>query len=339
MNIVVLTTLCFILTAIGTGLLIIILKRSNVLDIPNQRSSHVSSMPRGGGIAVLSALICFWIVDRHLSQQWVAGELFILITAALLGIVCFVDDLRGLSPYLKLLFQIIAVAAGLIILHDRGAIFQAWLPIWIDLTLTGLMWLWFINLFNFMDGIDGITAVQMISIGLGLSFLSVFGLLNSWVFIPSMLIVACALGFLIWNWAPAKVFMGDVGSVPLGYLIGWLLISVVVPRNSFGIELMTIVLLPAYYYADSTITIIRRFLCKKNIFQAHREHFYQFAVDRGLSHGQVCGAIILANSILFGAVLLCIEFNIAVSITIGLTVVTLLLFWMRGVFSKRSLTK
>ena len=133
--------------------------------------------------------------------------------------------------------------------------------------------------------------------------------------------------------------MGDVGSVPLGYLIGWLLISIVIPSNSFGIELLTIVLLPAYYYADATITIIRRFLCKKNIFQAHREHFYQFAVDRGLSHGQVCGAIILANSILFGAVLLCIEFNIAVSITIGLTVVTLLLFWMRGVFSKKPLTK
>ena len=179
MNIIVLTTLCFILTAIGTGLLIVILKRGNVLDIPNQRSSHVSSIPRGGGIAVLSTLICFWIVDRYLSQQWVAGELFILITAALLSIVCFVDDLRGLSPYLKLLFQIIAVAAGLIIVNDRGAIFQAWLPIWIDLTLTGLMWLWFINLFNFMDGIDGITAVQMISIGLGLSILSVIGLLNS----------------------------------------------------------------------------------------------------------------------------------------------------------------
>ena len=150
MNIVVLVTLCFIFTAIGTGLLIIILKKNNVLDIPNQRSSHVSSIPRGGGIAVLSALICFWIVDRYLSQQWVAGELFILITAALLGIVCFVDDLRGLSPYLKLLFQIIAVAAGLIIVNDRGAIFQAWLPIWIDLTLTGLMWLWFVNLFNFI---------------------------------------------------------------------------------------------------------------------------------------------------------------------------------------------
>ena len=102
---------------------------------------------------------------------------------------------------------------------------------------------------------------------------------------------------------------------------------------------MTIVLLPAYYYADATVTIIRRLLCKKNIFQAHREHFYQFAVDRGLSHGQVCRAIILANLILFGAVLLCIEFNVAVSITIGLTVVTLLLFWMRGVFSKKSLTK
>ena len=80
------------------------------MDIPNERSSHVSSIPRGGGIAVLSALICFWLVDRYLSQQWIAGELFILIIAALLGIVCFVDDLRGLSPYLKLLFQIIAVA-------------------------------------------------------------------------------------------------------------------------------------------------------------------------------------------------------------------------------------
>ena len=339
MNIVVLTTLCFILTAIGTGLLIIILKRNKVLDIPNQRSSHVSSLPRGGGIAVLSALICFWIAERHVSQEWVAGEVFILITAGLLGVVCFVDDLRGLSPYLKLLFQIIAVAAGLIILRDRGAIFQAWLPIWIDLTLTGLMWLWFINLFNFMDGIDGITAVQMISIGLGLSLLSVFGLLNSWVFTPSMLIVASALGFLIWNWNPAKIFLGDVGSVPLGYLIGWLLISVIGPSNSFGIELMTIVLLPSYYYFDATLTIVRRCLCRKNILKAHREHFYQFAVDRGLSHGQVCGAIVFVNLLLFGAVLLSIGSNPLVPISIALIVVVLLLLWMRGIFSKQSLTK
>ena len=154
-----------------------------------------------------------------------------------------------------------------------------------------------------------------------------------------MLIVASALGFLIWNWNPAKIFLGDVGSVPLGYLIGWLLISVIGPSNSFGIELMTIVLLPSYYYFDATLTIVRRCLCRKNIFKAHREHFYQFAVDRGLSHGQVCGAIVFVNLLLFGAVLLSIGSNPLVPISIALIVVVLLLLWMRGIFSKQSLTK
>ena len=122
-----------------------------------------------------------------------------------------------------------------------------WLPTWVDLKFTGLIWLWFINLFNFMDGIDGITAIQMISLGFGLSLLSVFGFVNQSVYSPSIFIVASAFGFLIWNWAPAKIFMGDVGSIPLGYLVGWLLISAVVPSSGFGIEATALVLLRAYY--------------------------------------------------------------------------------------------
>ena len=339
MYITVLAFLCFVATAIGTGLLVIILKRKGILDIPNQRSSHLSSIPRGGGIAVVLVITFFWIVDRHISEQWVAGELFVLMSATLLGTFCFVDDLRGLSPYLKLFFQIISVIPGIIILHDTGGIFRMWLPTWVDLMFTGLIWLWFINLFNFMDGIDGITAIQMISLGFGLSLLSVFGFVNQSVYSPSIFIVASAFGFLIWNWAPAKVFMGDVGSIPLGYLVGWLLISAVVPSSGFGIEATAIVLLPAYYISDSTITILRRFLSKKNIFQAHREHFYQFAVDNGVSHSKICGAVFVVNFILLGAVLMSTKLNAIFSILIGFTVVTFLLLWMRGVFSKHPLMK
>ena len=115
---------------------------------------------------------------------------------------------------------------GFWIISETGGIFRNWLDIELDILLTGLLWLWFINLFNFMDGIDGLTGVEVFVLGLGLAVFSVTGIINEQVLGPSIVFMASALGFLVWNWAPAKVFLGDVGSIPLGYLIGWCLISI-----------------------------------------------------------------------------------------------------------------
>jgi UDP-N-acetylmuramyl pentapeptide phosphotransferase/UDP-N-acetylglucosamine-1-phosphate transferase len=187
---------------------------------------------------------------------------------------------------------------GFWIISETGGIFRNWLDIELDILLTGLLWLWFINLFNFMDGIDGLTGVEVFVLGLGLAIFSVTGIINEQVLGPSIVFMASALGFLVWNWAPAKVFLGDVGSIPLGYLIGWCLISITPETISHHSVLVIILILPGYHLADASITLGGRILKRKNIFEAHRDHFYQKAVQNGAYHSTVCLAVLVVNILL-----------------------------------------
>ena len=146
----------------------------------------------------------------------------------------------------------------------------------------GLGWVWFINLFNFMDGIDGISGVECLGIGLGVAVIAALDGVPSGHGSLGICLAAAAAGFLIWNWHPAKVFMGDVGSVPLGFLIGWLLLDMAAAG-----AWAPAVILPAYYLADATITLLRRLLRGAAPWQAHRDHFYQQATQAGRSHARV----------------------------------------------------
>ncbi len=173
--------------------------------------------------------------------------------------------------------------------------FQGWLPPWLDLLAAGFTWLWFINLFNFMDGIDGIAGTESVSIGVGIAFLAVLHLAANGlgVGLLGITIAASALGFLWWNWQPARLFMGDVGSVPLGYLLGWLLLTLA----AAGLWAPALIL-PLYYLADASWTLTRRLLRGAKVWQAHREHFYQRAVQTGRSHASVVRRVFLADIVL-----------------------------------------
>jgi len=265
-----------------------VLRRRAVLDRPNERSSHVAPTPRGGGIAVIGASVAAWLVfavARIVPPSTVA----VALAAVGLAIVSWLDDLRDLSPAVRLLAQFAVVVVGILAL-PHGAIFQGWLPPALDAIAAALLWVWFVNLFNFMDGIDGIDASEAISIGLGLALIagSDFALAA-----PAATIVGAALGFLVWNWAPARIFMGDVGSVPLGYLLGFLLYELAL-RGQW----VPALILPAYFLVDATLTLLRRLARGERIWQAHREHFYQRAVQRGLSHAAVVLRVTAANIVL-----------------------------------------
>jgi UDP-N-acetylmuramyl pentapeptide phosphotransferase/UDP-N-acetylglucosamine-1-phosphate transferase len=267
--------------------------RFRVFDLPNQRSSHATPTPRGGGLAIVPLLLLAWAGASLLSGPQVGDIWMLLAGAVVLAAISVADDLKGLPMALRLLVQFGAVSLGLLALQDSGPVFQGWLPPVLDRLLAALAWLWFINLFNFMDGIDGLAGVEAISIGAGLGLAAwIAGLSGPMIALP-LLLGAAVGGFLPWNWAPAKIFLGEVGSVPLGYLLGWLLLL-------FAAEGLWVpaLVLPLYFLADASLTLVRRALRHPRPWEPHREHAYQRAVQGGWSHAQVVGRVVLCNLVL-----------------------------------------
>jgi UDP-N-acetylmuramyl pentapeptide phosphotransferase/UDP-N-acetylglucosamine-1-phosphate transferase len=267
---------------LGTGLVRAELARRALLDHPNDRSSHSVPTPRGAGLALLPVLLLAWLAASLLAPDAPPRVLWILGGALFLGLVGWRDDLKSLPASLRLLAQIAAVGIGIVALSGAGSISQGLLPPALDRLLAGLAWLWFVNLFNFMDGIDGIAGVETVALGLGVALVALAAGMGPALPLYGFAAAAVALGFLRWNWAPARIFLGDVGSVPLGYLLGWLLL-LLAARGQWAAALI----LPAYYLADATLTLLIRLAKGERVWHAHREHFYQHAVQAGLSHGAV----------------------------------------------------
>ncbi|MBL4721625.1 MAG: glycosyltransferase family 4 protein [Alphaproteobacteria bacterium] len=281
--------LAFVGAIATVGLLIPVLRRRAIMDMPNDRSSHTVPTPRGGGAAVTVTILLVWGWRAfHTNDVWV---LAILAAALGLALVTWIDDLRSLSPLTRLGAQIVAVGIGISALLDGNFFFQGLLPGWLDVLVAAIGWVWFVNLFNFMDGIDGISGVEAACVGGGAALVA---LLAPTMAPPApvfgLTIAAAALGFLIWNWHPAKVFLGDVGSVPIGFLLGWVLLGLA----AAGLWASALIL-PLYYLADATITLTRRVLRGEKPWHAHREHYYQRATQNGRSHAQVSAMILVAN--------------------------------------------
>jgi len=264
------------------------LRKRQILDLPNERSSHTRPTPRGGGLAVTPVILLGWLVLAALGLA-LSGQLIVMGGAFALLILSWRDDRASLPARLRLLVHVAAVAAGLWALPDHQFVFQGLLPFWADRLLAAILWVWFLNLYNFMDGIDGITGVETLCLSAGLMLLSPATQ-------QSAVLAGAAIGFLIWNWHPAKIFLGDSGSVPLGYLLAWLLLRLAAQ----GLWAAALIL-PAYYLADATITITKRALRGEKIWQAHRQHFYQRAVQGGASHARVALLVLLSNVALIEA--------------------------------------
>ncbi|MCH7485609.1 MAG: glycosyltransferase family 4 protein [Proteobacteria bacterium] len=267
------------------------LRRRSLLDHPNPRSSHAVPTPRGGGIAVLGVLIPVWAA-LGLGQGRM-DVVFVCAAAAALAGLSWFDDLAGLAPPWRLLGHGVAVGAALAFMTGPGPYFGGLLPPALDPLAAGLLWLWFVNLFNFMDGIDGIAGVETACLGAGAAVVALIAGLDLHPF--GLTAAAAALGFLWWNRPPARIFLGDVGSVPLGFLLGWLLLSLAASG-----QWAAALILPLYYLADATITLLLRVLRGETVWQAHHQHFYQRAVGRGLGHAAVTGAVLAAGAALVG---------------------------------------
>ncbi len=270
-----------------------LLRRRAVLDHPTPRSSHTVPTPRGGGLAVVAVVVPVWAAAGLDAGAPLPEVLALAGGAVALAVVSWFDDLAGLTPPWRLLAQAAAVAVVLAAMPAHGPFFGGLLPPGVDLLAAGLLWVWFINLFNFMDGIDGIAGAETAAIGVGVALVAAAGGLDGTLALYGLSAAAAALGFLWWNWQPARIFLGDVGSVPLGFLLGWLLLAL----SAHG-HWAPALILPLYYLADATVTLGRRALRGEPLWRAHRQHFYQLAVQRGLGHGAVVLRVVAADVVL-----------------------------------------
>lgn len=307
---------------LATGLVLRLLRRWSILDHPNIRSSHRQPTPRGGGLAVVPVVLVAWLAIALCDTSAVVGHYSVLVAAAVLAAVSWLDDMKGLPASLRLGVQCVAVTAVIVAVPQDGAFIAGWLPPAVDRALAALLWIWFINVFNFMDGIDGLAASEAICVGSGVAVVALIAGLSGSIAAQGLLVAAATLGFLPWNWHRAHVFLGDVGSVPLGFLLGWLLLQLVA-QGQPGPALI----LPLYFLTDASLTLTRRILRGEKAWEAHREHYYQRAVAGGLTHSTVTGCVLLANLLLLGlAVIAGAGHPLAGVAGAGLVVATLLMF-------------
>ena len=273
------------------------LKR-NVMDNPNHRSSHTTPTPRGGGIAIVIAITALVILATGLGIIPSSIGLATLVGGTLVAAIGFVDDHRPMRGSVRFLIHLVASGMVLWLLDANLTIY---LPewdwsiegAWVAVLIIALTWL--INLYNFMDGIDGIASIEFITVIMGAAFI---GAGQQSMLAPTLLLLtAPVLGFLTWNWAPAKIFMGDGCSGYLGLLLGTLAIWTSTPGTSAhtGLNAWCWLILLGAFIVDSGWTLMVRLLTGQNWHQPHRSHCYQILSRRLGSHSKVSAAVAILN--------------------------------------------
>lgn len=272
-----------------------------LLDIPNNRSLHTQPTPSGGGLAILFG----WLLA--LGMFWLFGSIDKqLLLALLLGIpialISIIDDIRRVSPLLRLLVHFSSVIGALYILDGvrpfaEIAVSFNYQFISYPVAVIGIVW--FINLYNFMDGIDGLASFEAVLISIVLFIFTGDPLL--WIFISSI------AGFLYWNWPRAKIFLGDVGSTQLGYV---LVILGVYYHNTFDFSILNWVMISSPFWFDATYTLLRRMRNGEKLSEPHRKHLYQRLVRAGFSHLQVNLFALIINVLILLLILLYREYPI-----------------------------
>jgi UDP-N-acetylmuramyl pentapeptide phosphotransferase/UDP-N-acetylglucosamine-1-phosphate transferase len=291
--------LVFVASALVSVVLIWLLHprlKRHALAHPNVRSSHKTPTPQGGGIAVIAATVGVVVACVLFGVPGLGGQALWLVLAAtvFIALVGAIDDIRPIAVMPRLILQVAGVAIVLAALPDELRIAPL-LPYWLERALLGLAMLWLINLTNFMDGIDWMTVAEVVPLTSGLVLFGLMGALPRDATIVALALCGAVIGFAPCNRPVARLFLGDVGSLPIGLLLGWLLV-VLAGTGHFAAAL----LLPLYYLADATITLLRRLANGEPILQAHRSHFYQRAMDGGFSIYQVVGRVFLLNIALIG---------------------------------------
>jgi UDP-N-acetylmuramyl pentapeptide phosphotransferase/UDP-N-acetylglucosamine-1-phosphate transferase len=290
---------CIILTALATKVAIKILSQHNIVDHPDNRRSHKRVTPRGGGISIyIVFILAFLYLDYFFYGFHHSLNIVPLLT--LLGVISFYDDIKGTHALLRLSVHLLVAGITLYIYLYPNTLFHGEIALWLDFALAVIGFAGFINIYNFLDGIDGITALQTIHLSITIIALTIIR--SDVIFHPTLIIMiafitlACSIGFLIYNWSPASVFLGDIGSISLGFLIGLCLTMIAAAGERLFVASAIASL---YYIADGGGTLLIRIIKREKIWLPHLNHFFQQAVKKGMSHRQVTLKIAACNILLF----------------------------------------
>jgi UDP-N-acetylmuramyl pentapeptide phosphotransferase/UDP-N-acetylglucosamine-1-phosphate transferase len=260
---------------------------------PNTRSSHQMPTPQGGGAAVIIATLSVgWgaiMLVPGLMQEQPAELLATTAGMILLAAVGLLDDMRTLRASSRLVMQCIAVAAIVAVLPADWQILPH-LPRWAERGCLFVGGLWLVNLVNFMDGIDLMTVAEFVPALGAVTLIGLSGEIDLAATVLAAALLGAILGFAPFNKPVARIFLGDVGSLPMGLLLGWLLLQLAEKGH-----LTAAFILPLYYLADASITLARRVAAGEEFWRAHRAHFYQRAIDRGFGVLQIVGRVFGVN--------------------------------------------
>jgi Fuc2NAc and GlcNAc transferase len=309
---------CILIASIGiTYCLYHLALKNDLLDIPNQRSSHTVPTPKGGGISIVVLLIIttgilfyFQMISREIMFSVITGLLII-------SIIGLIDDYKNLPIPIRLTGYTFGAIMALYFIGGVSSLFETDYDFFkccdinisrfsdIGPFLAILYMLWLTNLYNFMDGVDGFAAIQTICVSLFCSFLFYFS--GNYGFAVIMFcLVSATSGFLYWNWSPAKIFMGDVGSCSIGFFFG--LFSIYTAKEGIvPISIWLILLAP--FIGDATFTLIKRLINKEKWYEAHNTHAFQNLLQLGLSHRQLTLGLLLTNLLFIWPLAIFVQIN------------------------------
>lgn len=284
----------FIASVVLTGLFRQYALWRNVMDIPNERSSHSVPTPRGGGIAMVVVYLLALAYQLH--QYNINDEqLVLMIGGGVIAFTGFLDDHHSLSAKWRLLIQVLVAICLVFSIGKLPAILlfsQTVQPDLIGYPLLVVSLVWMTNLYNFMDGIDGLAGIEVVSVCILMSvvyYISGFSPSHGY---STLLLSAAAAGFLVWNFPPAKIFMGDVGSGFIGIILGCFMLQDVYKEPKY---LIVWLILLGVFIIDATMTLLYRIYMRERFYEAHKTHAFQYASRMLRSHKKVSLLVLCIN--------------------------------------------
>lgn len=276
-----------------TGLVRRYALNKNLIDLPGGRSSHQIPTPRGGGVSVVVTVLLVLVLMAVWGGVPAFAWLPLVLGGSLTAITGFIDDHGHIPARWRLMAHFLAALTAVVALSGLPEISLAGIiinPVLIVMLILPAM-VWMLNLYNFMDGINGLAGIQAVTVGGGLAIL--FALSSDYpVWILPAVISVSALGFLLWNFPTARIFMGDAGSGFLG--IAFAILVLISGKLNSELFWSALILL-AVFNTDATVTLIRRAWRKKALYEAHRSHAYQFAARTFDSHTRVSLGVAVIN--------------------------------------------